>query len=235
MRYSKGIVEMLLFFLAFFLPGYIVQATGGPAAAAGTGLLLQSITTGIPQFLLMAYVVGIRGPSSSPQWGFVRLQSRDLLRIAVLVAACFLLIVPLGALTMLLPARWAGAVVSGYRWGLQGYAQIPVALLFGLTAGYREEFFFRSYLLGRLEEMSVPLPWAVALSVALFSIGHVYEGVLGLSVAAVLGTLLSLAYLRTRNLHVVAVAHGVYNTLALCLSLVLPRALPGANGMGIFH
>ncbi len=235
MRHSRAVVEMLLFFLAFFLPGYIAQAAGGPGAAAGTSLLLQSIATGLPQFLLMAYIVGVTGPASSPQWGFIRMERRDILRVAILVAACFLLIAPIGALTMLLPPRWAGAVVSGYRWGLQGYAQIPVALLFGLTAGYREEFFFRSYLLGRLEEMAVPLPYAVALSVALFCVGHLYEGVLGLAVAAVLGTMLSIAYVRTRNIHVVAIAHGLYNTLALCLSLVLPRALPEGLGMGIFH
>jgi membrane protease YdiL (CAAX protease family) len=226
---------MILFFLAFFLPGYIAQAAGGPGGAPSTSLLLQSVVAGLPQFLLMAYVVGVRGPASSPRWGFVRLERHDVLRVAFLVAACFLLIAPIGAMTALLPKRLSSALVAGYRWGLQSYWQIPIALLFGLTAGYREEFFFRSYLLGRLEEMSVPVPVAVAMSVALFCVGHLYEGALGLAVAAVLGTMLSLAYIRTRNIHVVAIAHGFYNTLALSLSLVLPRELPGALGMGIFH
>jgi membrane protease YdiL (CAAX protease family) len=235
MKQSRAVFELLLFFVAFFLPGYIAQASGGPVGAAGTSLLLQSVVTGLPQFLLMAYVAGVTGPASSPRWGFVPLGRHDILRVAFLVAACFLVIAPIGAVTMLLPLRWSSLLVSGYRWGLQSFWQIPVALLFGLTAGYREEFFFRSYLLGRLEEMSVPLPYAIAMSVALFCLGHLYEGALGLVVAAALGTMLSLAYVRTRNIHVVAIAHGLYNTLALSLSLVLPRALPGAVGFGIFH
>ena len=51
---------------------------------------------------------------------------------------------------------------------------------------------------------------------------------------AALGVLLSAGWLRWKNLHVVAIAHGAYNTLVLCMTLVLPRTLPSAGFLNIF-
>ena len=85
-----------------------------------------------------------------------------------------------------------------------------------------------------MDEMGVPVPYAVAASTALFSAGHVYEGALAVAVTAALGVLLSAAWLRRRSLHVVAIAHGAYNTLVLCLGLVIQHTLPEAAGMHIF-
>jgi membrane protease YdiL (CAAX protease family) len=231
---STAGLEIALFFLVFFLPGYIAQAWGFSPGSASSTLLLQSIIQGLPQFLLMAYVVGVRGPASSPQWGFVRFERRDALRVAALVGACFVLILSLGLLTQVLPARWSKALSGGYRWGLESWSQVPLALLFGLTAGYREEFFFRAYLLGRLSEMEVPLPLAAIGSVALFSLGHVYEGPIGVAVTALLGIVLCASYIQRGSLHVVALSHGLYNAIAISLSLFLPRALPGGFLVRIF-
>jgi len=183
----------------------------------------------------MAYVAIYAGSTPPARWGFVRFEPRDAQRAALLLLGCFAVIAPFIVLLAVLPADVTRVLGRGYRWGLQGAAQIPLALLFGLTAGYREEFFFRSYLLGRLEDMGVQLPVAVAASTALFSLGHLYEGALAVGITAGLGVLLSAAWLRRRSLHVVAIAHGAYNTVVLCLGLLLPHALPEASAMHIFH
>jgi hypothetical protein len=109
-----------------------------------------------------------------------------------------------------------------------------VALLFGLTTGYREEFFFRSYLFGRLGQLGLPIPLAVLSTTALFTIGHLYEGPLGIAIAAALGTLYSIVYIKRPSLHVIAISHGLYNTIVLCLGLLVPRSLPAAAGIRIF-
>jgi uncharacterized protein len=227
---SRIVVEALLLFLAFFLPGFVGQAglaSTGPVSTLG---LVESILAGVPQFLLMAYVAGVTGPTSSPRWGLVRFEPRDILRVALLVGACFVVIGALVAAMGALPEDWTKTLVSGYRWGLQGPEQIPLALLFGLTAGYREEFFFRAYLLGRLEELGSGISAAVIVSTALFCMGHVYEGPLGIIVALTLGLVLAVAYTRRRSLHVVALAHGLYNTIVLLIGLFAPRALPVGTG-----
>ena len=126
------------------------------------------------------------------------------------------------------------SLTRGYRWGLQSAAQIPLAILFGITAGYREEFFFRSYLLGRLEELGVG-SLAVAASTALF--------------AAVMSTK---DRWRSRSPRPSACSFPppgcdvaastswqsptAHTTRAvLCLGLVLPHALPEAAAVHIFH
>ena len=231
---SRILLEMLLIFMSFFLPGYLLQTGAASAGPLSTLTMLQVIVTGLPQFLLMAYIAGVSSPSPSGRWGLVPLKARDALRTALLLLGCFAVVAPFVALVLSLPPSWSRPLASGYRWSLQSPAQIPLAILFGLTAGYREEFFFRSYLLGRLGELGAPLPLAAVLSTALFAMGHVYEGPMGIAIAAALGTLLCLAYMRRPNLHVVAIAHGLYNAIVLCLSFAISRALPAAQVMRIF-
>ena len=233
MKASRILLEMLLFFLAFFLPGYLAQAHTAAPAAITTAAMLLVIVTSLPQFLLMAYVVSLSG-NAPARWGLVPYRGRDALWTVVLVCACFAVIAAFVAVVISLPPAWSKPLTSGYRWGLQSYGQIPVALVFGLAAGYREEFFFRSYLLGRLEELGLPLPIAGIASTILFCAGHLYEGPLGVAVAAVLGAILCIAYIRRPNLHVVAIAHGMYNTIVLCLSIPLFHALPAAQALRIF-
>ncbi|MGO9308141.1 MAG: CPBP family intramembrane glutamic endopeptidase, partial [Spirochaetia bacterium] len=182
MRQPHALAEMALLFGAFFLPGYLAQGFVAPGGPATDLLMLQAVVTGIPQFLLMAYIAITVGSTSPSRWGFVRFQPRDALRTVLLLLGCFAVITPFVLLLLALPADVSRLLGRGYRWGLQGAAQIPLALLFGITAGYREEFFFRSYLLGRLEEIRVPVPAAVAASTALFSLGHVYEGALAVAI-----------------------------------------------------
>lgn len=234
MKSSHAYIEMALFFCAFFLPGYAAQVLGAPAGPATNALMLQAIVAGVPQFLLMAYVVIVSGGSPAARWGLGKVESRDVARTAILTVACFVVVTPFVALVLALPPEMVRRLSQGYRWGLSSAAQLPLALAFGLTAGYREEFFFRAYLLGRMDELGVPVPAAVALSTALFCIGHLYEGLLAVAVTAALGVLLAVAWLRRRSLHVVAVAHGMYNVLVLCLGLILPRTLPDTASMHIF-
>jgi uncharacterized protein len=234
MKSTRTLGEMALFFSAFFLPGYLSQGLAAAPSGSTTILMVQSVLTGVPQFLLMAYVVVTLGRTPPSRWGLKPLQPRDALRSALLVLGCFAVVTPFIALLLSLPPQLVRRLGTGYRWGLENPAQIPLALLFGITAGYREEFFFRSYLLGRMEELGIPAALGVAVSTALFCLGHLYEGPLAVAVTAALGVLLAAAWLRCRSLHVVAIAHGAYNVLVLCLGLILPRTLPDAAAVHIF-
>jgi membrane protease YdiL (CAAX protease family) len=234
MKPSKVVFEMLLFFLAFFLPGYLSQAGIGAAGSVDTLSMLRVVVTGLPQLLLMLYVANITGGESAAHMGLVALEPRDALRALGLLIGCFVIVSPFVALVSILPPELARSLSSGYRWGLARASQIPVALLFGLTAGYREEFYFRAYMLGRLSDLKLPVGYAVACSTVLFCLGHLYEGPLGIAIAAALGTLFAIAYLRRPNLHVIAIAHGLYNAITLTLSLFLAHALPAGLGAPIF-
>jgi membrane protease YdiL (CAAX protease family) len=228
------LIEMLLFYAVFFLPGYLSQGAVTAVGSLSSQAMLQVILTGLPQCLLMIYVAGFTGSRDPSRFGLLAFAPRDALRLLVLLALCAAVVAGLSAIALLLPPQWGRGVASGYRWGLASPAQMPLALLFALTAAYREEFFFRAYLLTGMGELGVPIPLAVAASTTLFSMGHLYEGPMGIAVSAALGALFCAAWLRRPSLHVIAFAHGLFNTGVLGLSLVLPRALPAASAIGIF-
>jgi CAAX protease family protein len=231
---ARFLLEMVLLFLAFFLPGYLSQSGFPASGAVGTSAMMQSMLVGVPQFLLMAYVASLSRETSLESWGFSPIRGSDALRVALVLVGCFAIFAPLTLLMTILPASVAKYLSSGFRWRLAGASQIPLAVAFGLVAGYREEFFFRSYLLRRLEQLGFPAVLSVAVSTLLFCAGHVYQGPLGLATSAGLGVLFAVVYLRRRSLHVIAIAHGLYNAIVLCLSLLHTPPLSNAVGMGTF-
>ncbi len=210
--------EAALLFLVLFLPGYLGGSVGVPEPAAA---MLQSIVFGLPQALLIVYLLNLQPDLPRALFGLVRPAGRDAGTAALALAGALALTAPFVAAQALVPAvRALGA--TGYRWGLRSPIELPLALVFGLTAGYREELYFRAYLLGRFEQAGIPATIGVAASTALFALGHVYEGVLGVAFATVLGLFFALVYRRTRSLHACAVAHGLLNTALLALGLLAP-------------
>jgi hypothetical protein len=187
-------------------------------------VMIQSILIGIAQFLLMVYIATLSRETPFESWGFSKFRAADSLRIALVLLGCFAIFTPFAILVLSLPSGLARYLSSGFRWRLASVSQIPLAVMFGLVAGYREEFFFRSYMLRRFDQLGFPLPLSVFVSTLLFCAGHVYQGPLGLATSAALGVLFACVYVRRRSLHVIAIAHGLYNTCVLCLSLlpVLP-------------
>jgi len=222
------LAEALLLFLVLFLPGYLSQPDAASAATVDTvRAMLQSVLLGVPQVLLILHLLSLQPEVPLEHFGLYRPRPRDALRTAGAVVGALALAAPVVAAMALVPAlRELGS--TGYRWGLRSAWELPLALAFGLTAGYREELYFRAYLLGRFEQAGVPRAAGVAAATALFALGHLYEGVLGVAFAFVMGLYFSVVYLRSRSLHVPAVAHGLLNAALLALNLVLP-GLPGAG------
>jgi membrane protease YdiL (CAAX protease family) len=188
--------------------------------------MLSVILFGAPQVLLILYILDLQPATTLGAFGVAPLAARDLLGLAAVFLGTFAVLSPLLILLLLFPAAGRELADSGYRWKLQSPVQLPLALAFSVVGAYREELFFRSYLLTRLGQLGVPAVWAVAASTALFALGHWYEGLLGLAVAGLLGIYFSVVFLRTRNLHTIALGHALYNFTVLCTSLLTSFALP---------
>lgn len=87
--------------------------------------------------------------------------------------------------------------------------------LFAVTAilaPILEEFVFRGFLLASFTK-KMPVPWAVALSSLGFGFAHL--SVKDLPELVALGVLLSLAYIRSRNLLTPILIHGLWNGTVL--------------------
>lgn len=93
---------------------------------------------------------------------------------------------------------------------------LPVAVAF-------EELLYRVYFLERLASLDVGKRPATMVSVTLFTIGHQYLGPNGLVLSAVLGLLLTLAWLRWQRFWINWLAHLGYNLAVLAIAWLLPR------------
>lgn len=138
-----------------------------------------------------------------------------------------------GALLLLVLTSIAGPVlqrVSGLTPKLDAFEVLEgnvTALVSGLvvvwtTAAFGEEILFRGLLLnglGRVAEGWTPssrVGWGVALVVssAVFGLGHLYQGIAGVILAALLGAGYGGLYLATGgNLWVAVLSHGLYDTI----------------------
>jgi membrane protease YdiL (CAAX protease family) len=229
----RNLLELLLIFAAFHLPGMIWSGSApqqDPRALAG--YLLQFLTLAVPQLALFAYLLHLRGAadgagSTWADFGVIRPRPADLLWALFVALGILLLLGLLGLAIASLPSGAREFFQSGFRWRLTDARLLPLALLFSLVTGYREELFYRAYLLTRLAQAGLPAGVAVAASSLLFAVGHAYQGPTGFAVALLMGVYFALVFLRLRNLHRLAWAHALYNTAVLLGTLLLPdRILP---------
>jgi membrane protease YdiL (CAAX protease family) len=100
-----------------------------------------------------------------------------------------------------------------------GAALIPLFLVTSMTTGYSEELFFRSYLLGRLEQVGLRPIWAAISSAVLFGLGHGYQGPVGLVSGSLLGLYFSWRWFDSKNLHEIAIGHGLFDAAVFAIAL----------------
>ncbi|NBF40910.1 MAG: CPBP family intramembrane metalloprotease [Spirochaetes bacterium] len=217
---SRLCKEMLLLFAVFFLPGILFQHGGIRSDAFdAAGYHLAVIVTALPQTLLIVYILWIQPHEDLSRFGFRTVDFPDLLAALVATLGMFALLAGAGAAVLLLPETMQEAVRTGFRFRLTNAGVLPLALLSSLAIAYREEAFFRAYLLTRFEQLSLGPVASVLLAAAAFSLGHIYQGFGGALIAFILGVYLGWIYLKRRSVHVVAVAHGLYNFTVLAMGL----------------
>ena len=217
---------MVLLFLVFYLPGYLWPDQDIIQNLTSLGpYMLQFSVMAVPQILLLLYVLRLRKDNWT-SFGLLAPRPVDLLYALVIFAGIFALLLIMGLILALLPAGGEALFSQGFRWKLKDPRLMPVVLLFCLVTGYREELFFRSYLLTRFSQASLPVAAAIGMSTLLFASGHVYQGLAGFAVAAVQGLYFSILFIRLKNIHPLAIAHGLYNTTLLVVTLFAHSGLP---------
>ncbi|MFW5848993.1 MAG: CPBP family intramembrane glutamic endopeptidase [Spirochaetota bacterium] len=210
--------EFLLLFAVLFLPGMIAQGTGpDPRAFEDVFYHVQLLVTSIPQILLVVAVSDLNKPGSSGRFGWNAPTWRDLATGMIAVVAIW---VSAGLL-----ATVAGALVGdgspvepAVAWTFDRPELIPLVLVSTLAIGYREEIFYRAYITERAERSGIDARPALGGGAVLFATGHLYQGVMGFIVALTIGGVLAAVYYRSRSLHGIAIAHGLYNFAILISS-----------------
>jgi len=190
--------------------------------------MLQFLIVAPAQMLLLLYILILRarengsgGAAALAQFGIHRPRLKDLLYALPVFAGVFAALSLLYLIVSLLPSAGRSAFTTGFRWKLEDPRLIPLVLVFCLVTGYREELFFRSYLLTRFRQLQLPGFIGIGLSTLLFAAGHVYQGAAGLAVALIQGLYFAVLFVRFKNIHPLAVAHALYNATVLIFTLYL--------------
>jgi len=129
---------------------------------------------------------------------------------------CFIAITMVGSLIIIFGGSDAGGVEA------EEGVELTVGTFFAvlgvaLTAGIGEEILFRAYAITRMEEAgfgraAVIVPWAV------FTVLHVYQGVVALLAIGALAAVFTWLYRWQRSVWPVMVAHALYDVSVLLLA-----------------
>ncbi len=197
--------EPLLVTLAVAGPGlipYQPPATGAVAWLAGSAL--QSFS----QFTLLLVIIGLG--RRLREYGVAKPSARDAVVAAGVFAA---MLCAATAAAALVPV--SAAATAPLADGAAPAALAALSAAFAIAVAYREELFYRCYLLGALTGRGAGALAAAAVSTGLFAAGHAYQGPAGMISAAVVGSALAAARLRGARLHGLAWGHAAYDFAVL--------------------
>jgi membrane protease YdiL (CAAX protease family) len=199
---------------SFGAPPSGASPLGEPAGAISW--LAAGTAQSLSQFALLAVIIGVSGRLR--EYGAVRPRPSDapagalILGLVILAARLGAWLVGLASAVGLVTAPSAGALDFLPTAGGAGSAALLLASAsFAAAVAYREELFYRLYVIGALRERGVGNGVAAALSVALFAAGHAYQGVQGVVSSILVGTVMAAAAVRGARLHALAGAHAIYD------------------------
>lgn len=207
---DRPLLEAFILYLAFYLGAYVAAAPPALSPSRPEYHLLV-VAVNLPRALLVLYVMSVGD-------GLALFGVRPFRRLDAARGA----LVALGALAVVLGPALAFSALgienplfaqarSGQR---AGAALIPLILASSMATGYCEELFFRSYLMRRLAGAGLSPVWAAVASSLLFGSGHSNQGVVGLVSGSLVGLFFAWRWLSGRNIHEIAIGHGLYDAAA---------------------
>jgi membrane protease YdiL (CAAX protease family) len=104
----------------------------------------------------------------------------------------------------------------GHGPGSAAFEKLPLWLITAIVfrAGVVEELFYRGYAIERLQMIGLGRVWAVAIPLAIFSLGHWSGGAANILIAFAAGLILTGFYLWRRDLAANMIGHGLVDFVA---------------------
>ncbi len=215
---KRKIIELAILFSVFFLPGYVFQSTAASETSAQfSAMMITYFIIALPQVMLILYLIWVQKSPSLEDFGIVKPSNKMLYALPVFLCS-FAVIAPLLLLLSFFPEDIKEQITSQAPWRIQSPGQIPLVALFCLTVGYREELFFRSYLLTRFSELKLNRHLAALISSIIFGGAHLYQNLFGFLVTFVLGLFFCYVFYEWKNVHIIALAHAAYNFILFLVS-----------------
>lgn len=201
----------IVIFLVIFLSGYVYQNSESAARSlSDPSFILQNIVVGVPHVILLLYMILSSRSSSISEYGLARLRFRSIPIVMAILAGIVLISGPVALIGRALGGNSPG-FVGTIQLNTNKLSNILLFALMCLVTGYREELFFRSFFFVEVVALGQKEYVAIIVSTLLFSIGHLYEGIASFLGTAAIGIFLGWCFMKTRNIHLLAIAHAMYN------------------------
>jgi len=199
------------FYASAFIPFASREGAGRIASPAfHSGLIAVNASRILLVLLVMSRAEGIRA------FDLERLRRTDPLKglLAALGAFAIIAFPTLFFLLLGIANPLMAGLPRGTRWPLA-----PLIVASSMATGYAEELFFRSYLTRRLEGAGMPVPWAALAASLLFGASHWSQGLVGVASTTLIGLWFAWRWHDGRNIHEIAIGHGLYDSAVLALAL----------------
>ncbi len=213
--------EPILLFSVFFLPGYISQGIqeAAPDMFESAYFNVFYLVSIVPQILLTLYIIVLKPGRSLADFDIGPIKKFDIPKSLLVFAGIYGCVIPIGLIASLIEPELTNQIVYGAGWQFTNRRIIPLVLLTCLTTGYAEEIFFRAYLFKLLSRAGAGLLPAVLITNLLFGSGHLYEGYYAFAATAAIGLFLSFIFIKTKSIHIISIAHGLYNFSVLMIAM----------------
>ena len=223
MHNRRRLAEIIILFGVTFVPGYFAQSSGEAGAWVSAALEswyyhVQYALMAVPQIALILFIMSSRGAGWRARYGFAGFTAGSL---GYGLLTCLVLFVAPLPIQVLVP-RLTGSGQPSVWEPSSAFLLIPAAVTMILGA-FREEAFFRSYLLTEMGEYGVAKAQAIVGSAVLFGLGHIYQGIAGFVSTTVMGIILGYIYYRRRNVFEIIIGHAAYNIAVLAIWIIAPR------------
>ena len=208
------VFEPLLIYAVLFFPSVFLFTENSSLILTSVSSMTLYLITAIPQIIFIIWIFNTKNYSST-EAGLIKIKS-SVIPLAIFYTAALLLFsaafislysrffYPDSAISSVTAADEAAAAVR------DNITLLPMYLAVSAVTGYREELFFRSYLLNSLKNNGryfIP----VILSSLMFSACHAYQGTAGIFLSFSGGIFLSMIFLKHRNIHINALSHTFFN------------------------
>jgi uncharacterized protein len=212
---ERNLLEAGLLLAAFYATALVPLAPGeGAGRLASAPFHAELVGIDALRILLVLCVMG--RAEGLAAFGLGGLRATDPLKALLAAAGAFAVVAAPSLAFFLLGV--ANPLLAGLPRGTP-WSLAPLFLVSSLSTGYAEELFFRAYLLRRLEGVGMSAPWAALASSLLFGGAHGAQGLVGLASATLIGLWFAWRWNDGRNIHEIAIGHGIYDSVALCLAL----------------
>ncbi len=209
-----NIIEPVIILIIFFLIPLISLFMTKTKVLAFDNIYfyIQYFITFIIKFFIMIFIIRLNPNYTFYDFGFRKIKISDLKYIIIIVAT-ILAILSISSYILIklnIKVNQENLIRADKKF-------IPLLFILFICVGYIEEIVFRAYSTVFFEKHNINKYIGLIVSTILFTSLHIYQGIAPTIIIFFVAITLYVFYLKIRNLHILAIAHGIFDFIQILI------------------